>query len=629
MDVPSLHEAIRLSQDYLLSLQHAEGYWVGLLGADTSLPSDYVLIMHFLDEVHPARQRKAIRFILDHQNSEGGWSIYPGGPSDLSTSVKAYFALKLGGHSAEEPVLKAARKVILEQGGLDRVNSFTKIYLAMFGQFGWHEVPAVPPELVLLPETFYFNIYEISSWSRAILVPLTIIYAKRPYHPLPPSARLDELFVLPRRPGLARNGHDGRWDWEHFFSSINEISKLHESLPVKPCRALAIQRAEEWMLERCVAGGLGAVFPSMLNTIVALKVLGYPEDHPKLQLAVREFEALMVEDEETLRFQPCFSPVWDTAISAIALYESGVKFDHPAMERTARWMLSKESRTRGDWHVKNPNGPVSGWYFEFHNEFFPDVDDTAMVLLALHRLRANRLPGGRDAMARGLAWLHSMQNDDGGWGAFDRNNNKMVLTRVPFADHNALLDPSTSDLTGRLLELLGLWKVARTHPAVARAMAFLKKEQEAEGCWYGRWGVNYIYGTWQALRGLEAIGEDMSLPYVRRAVQWLLDCQNLDGGWGESCRSYDDPSLKGQGETTPSQTAWAMMGLISAGYEQHPAVERGVELLLRTQRADGGWDEAFYTGTGFPKVFYLEYTMYRHYFPLLALSLYRDRTEHR
>lgn len=621
----ALDESISRAQNHLLGRQDEEGFWVGYLGnCDATLVSDYSIMMHFLGKVDPERQRKGVRFILSTQNEEGGWSLYPGGPSNVSATAKAYFALKLAGMRADDPVMVAAKEAVHRLGGLDQVNSYTKIYLAMFGVFKWSEVPAVPPELMFLPKTFYFNLYEISSWSRAILVPLTIIWAHKPLAPLPEHAAIDELFLYPRQREHHLNG-TRHWNLGHFFSSCNELAKLHEFVPLKPWRKTALKQAEKWMLERIVPGGLAAIFPSMLNTVIALHVLGYAETHPKMQLALDEFEKLVSEDDETFRFQPCLSPVWDTALTTFALRESGLAETHPAMERAATWLLAKECRTKGDWHVKNPDGPVSGWYFEFNNEFYPDVDDTAMVMMAIRQFKNWGGPRAKDALQRGHEWLLSMQSDDGGWAAFDRNNNKMVFTMVPFADHNALLDPSTADITGRVLEYLGQIGWTRDHPRAARAIEFLKREQEPEGCWYGRWGVNYIYGTSQALRGLADIGEDLDQPYLQRAADWLESCQNPDGGWGETCASYDDPSLKGQGESTPSQTAWAILGLLAAGRADAPSVERGTRYLTETQRTDGGWDEDQFTGTGFPKVYYLEYTMYRHYFPLMALSQYREK----
>ena len=627
IDPEQIDEGIERVQKYLLSIQHEDGYWVGWLGNwDATLVSDYIMFMHFIRSVEEEKQRKCVRLILSLQNEEGGWSLYPGGTSDVSATVKAYFGLKLAGHSPDELELAAARKVIHGLGGLDQVNSFTKIYLAMFGQFSWHEVPTVPPELVLLPPSAYFNIYDMSSWSRGILVPLSIIHASRPYRPLPESAHISELFVYPRKKTALPDSANGRWTWEHFFQFCDGLLKMHDALPYKPLRKRALKKAEEWMLERNVDGGLAAVYPSMMNSIIAMKALEYPDDHPALLKALAEFEALMIEDDELVKFQPCFSPVWDTVITMIALSDSGLPPHHPALENSARWLLDKECKTRGDWTVKNPNAPTGGWFFEFDNEYYPDTDDTVMALMALDRIRAHeRIDGAAEAMERGIEWLRSMQCDDGGWGAFDINNNKNVFEKVPFADHNALLDPATSDITSRILECFGQLQLPKDDPAAERAIKFLKRDQEPEGCWYGRWGVNYIYGTWQVLRGLGVYGEDMSQPYIQRGADWLLSIQNEDGGWGETCSSYEDPSLKGVGPSTPSQTAWALLGLMAAGHLEHPSVEKGVRYLVEAQRAEGGWHEDWFTGTGFPKVYYLEYTMYRHYFPLIALSDYQKR----
>ncbi|MDA0840247.1 MAG: squalene--hopene cyclase [Planctomycetota bacterium] len=622
----ALREAIARSQNYLLGRQHEEGYWCGFLGNwDGTLVSDYIMLMHFLGAVNESHVRKGVKFILSKRNEAGGWGLYPGAPSDVSATVKAYFALKLAGYSAEDPIMKGACAEVLRMGGMDKVNSFTKIYLAMFGVFGWNEVPAVPPELMFMPETFYLNVWEMSSWSRAILVPLTIIWATKPLKPLPAGISIAELFSNPRQRGLDSNSENGRYGWEHFFYSLSEIAKTIEKLPFKPWRKKSLAKAEEWMLERVVPGGLGAVYPSMMNAVVAMDCLGYAEDHPKRKSAMDEFMALMIEEDDRILFQPCFSPVWDTAICSLALGKSGLGVDHPQMEKAARWMAGKECRFAGDWFHRTPVEPVSGWYFEFHNQFYPDVDDTVMVMMALDSMGApGRINGVREAMDRGLKWLFTMQGADGGWGAFDRDNNKEVFEKVPFADHNAMLDPSTADLTSRMLEHFGPVGVPRNHPAVIRAVDFIKREQEPEGCWYGRWGVNYIYGTWQVLRGMAQIGEDMVKPWLQRGAGWLFSIQNEDGGWGESCDSYEHPELKGIGPSTPSQTAWALMGLIAAGHASNHAVQEGIRYLIETQNPDGSWDEDWFTGTGFPKVYYLEYTMYRHYFPLLALSHYRD-----
>ncbi|MDP7251567.1 MAG: squalene--hopene cyclase [Planctomycetota bacterium] len=619
-------EAIIRSQNYLLGRQHEEGYWCGFLGNwDGTLVSDYIMFMHFLGDVNETHVRKGVNFILSRQNEAGGWGLYPGAESDVSATVKAYFALKLAGYSAGDPIMERARKEVLRMGGLDRVNSFTRIYLAMFGVFGWNEAPAVPPELMFMPETFYLNVWEMSSWSRAILVPLTIIWATKPLRPLPSGVSIDELFSNPRKRGLNSDPETGRYGWEHFFNGLSEFAKTIEKLPFKPWRKKSLAMAEEWMLERVVPGGLGAVYPSMMNAVVAMECLGYGEDHPKRKSAMDEFMALMTEEEDMILFQPCFSPVWDTAICSLALGQSGLDVDHPQMEKAARWLVSKECRFTGDWFHRTPTEPVSGWYFEFNNQFYPDVDDTVMVMMALDSLGApGCIEGAPEAMERGLQWLFTMQCSDGGWGAFDRDNNKEVFEKVPFADHNAMLDPSTADLTSRMLEHFGPAGVPRNHPAVVRAVDFIKREQEAEGCWFGRWGVNYIYGTWQVLRGMAQIGEDMNQRWLQRGAGWLFSIQNEDGGWGESADSYEDPALKGIGPSTPSQTAWALMGLIAAGHASHVAVQEGIRYLTETQNPDGSWDEDWYTGTGFPKVYYLEYTMYRHYFPLLALSHYRD-----
>ncbi|HXE91426.1 MAG TPA: squalene--hopene cyclase [Terriglobales bacterium] len=612
------------ARKFLFSLQHEDGYWCGELEADTTLESDYILLHTLLGTGDPVRIAKAARYILQHQNADGGWSIYHGGPSNVSASVKAYFGLKLAGYTASHPALERARRKILELGGVTEVNTFTKIYLCFFGQYDYFAVPAIPPEIVLFPRWFWFNLYEISSWSRAILVPLSIAYAKKPFKKIPKEMGVEELFVGGREHA---NLHL-RWapkilSWRNFFLFLDRMTHWFERVHVRPLRSLAIRRAEKWMLERLEkSDGLGAIFPGIVNSIIALRCLGYSLDDPQMIRALDEFEALHIEEEDTLRMQPCKSPVWDTAYAVFALGESGVSPDDPRLVAAADWMLKKQVTHRGDWAVKCPKAQPGGWYFEFNNEFYPDVDDTAMVALALGHVNH---PHGRyqhESLERALAWVRAMQCRNGGWASFDKDNDRMVFQYVPFADHNAMLDPATVDITGRVLEALAAYGVPRHDRQVQRAIAFIRREQEPDGSWFGRWGVNYIYGTMQVLRGLEAIGEDMSQPWIQRAAVWLRSVQNPDGGWGETCGSYDDPATRGLGPSTPSQSAWALLGLMAAGDYSSDAVHRGIAYLLRTQRKDGSWDEKEYTGTGFPRVFYLAYHLYRQYFPLLALTTY-------
>jgi len=621
-----LNAAIERAQQWLLDTQAPDGYWVGELEGDTILESEYMLLLHFLGRGDDERIPALCRRILGKQLPDGMWAIYPGGPGEVSASIKAYFVLKLAGHAPDAPHMRRAREAILSHGGVTAANSFTKIYLAMFGQYPWSRVPAIPPEIVLLPKWFYFNIYEISSWSRTILVPLAIIYAFRPRVGVPPGTGIGELFVEGGAPDPTLRWASRLICWRNFFLAVDRLLKLHEASPIRPLRRWALRAAERWTRERLrKSAGLGAIFPPMVNTVMALRSLGYPETDPDVAGQLKELADLEIAEGDTLRLQPCVSPVWDTAITAIALHESGMPDDHPALRRAGEWLLSKEVRERGDWSAKRPKLEPGGWYFEFANEFYPDVDDTAMVLMALQRIGLPEGSGKGKVMDRALRWMLGMQGKDGGWASFDVDNRRMCFAQISFADHNAMLDPSTADITARVLEMLGTSELGRSHPAVPPALRYLYHEQEPDGAWYGRWGVNYVYGTWQALRGLESIGEDMGAERARRAVAWLQSTQNADGGWGESCRSYADPSARGRGPSTPSQTAWAVMGLMSAGQTASDAVRRGVQFLLSRQRADGTWDEEEFTGTGFPCVFYLRYHLYRNSFPLMALGMYRRR----
>ncbi len=616
--------AVDGARKYLFSEQHEDGYWCGELEADTTLESDYILLHTLLGTSTQERFQKCSNYILQHQNEDGGWGTYPGSPSNISASVKAYFGLKLTGYKPDHPVLVKARKRILELGGVTEVNTFTKIYLCFLGQYDYDAVPAIPPEIVLFPNWFWFNIYEISSWSRAILVPLSICYAKKPFKKIPDEMGIEELFVGGRDKSRMRL----RWDknlisWRNFFLLLDRMTHWFEAVHIRPLRSIALKQAEKWMLERFeMSDGLGGIYPSIVNSVVAMRCLGYSLDDPQVIRAMDEFEKLGIEEGDTFRMQPCKSPVWDTAYALFALGEAGIPRSDARMVKCADWILQKQVRHAGDWKVKNKKGQPGGWYFEFNNEFYPDVDDSAMVCLGLSRVEH---PNGRyqvESVQRAIDWIMSMQCRNGGWASFDKDNDRMVFQYVPFADHNAMLDPATVDITGRILEMLAAYGYDKNHPAVQKAIQFIRDEQEPDGAWLGRWGVNYIYGTMLVLRGLEAIGVDHHEPYVQSGAEWLRMMQNPDGGWGESCASYDDANVKGVGPSTPSQTAWAVMGLLAANDTRSDCVARGIAYLLQMQQKDGSWDEEFYTGTGFPRVFYLAYHLYRQYFPLIALTTY-------
>ncbi len=558
----------------------------------------------------------------------------------MSVSVKAYFALKLAGYHADAPSMRRARDVIRSLGGAARCNSFTKFYLALLGQFPYANCPAVPPELMLLPRWAYVNIYAMSSWTRTIVVPLSLFYAHKPVRRLPAELGIGELFLdAPETPLWPHPPTRRLLTWTNFFLAADQLLKRCENW-LGPIRSAALRRAEAWMREHLAdSDGLGAIYPPMIYTVVCLRCLGHADDSPEMRWALSQLDALMIEEGDTLRLQPCFSPVWDTALTLNALADTAelqiadcrLRIDgqksaicdlQSAMQQGARWLLSKECRRPGDWSLANPALEPGGWFFEYHNGFYPDTDDTAMVLMALAKTGYATRPEGRPAAERGLRWLLGMQNRDGGWAAFDREINRDLLTRVPFADHNAMLDPSCPDITARVLEALGHHGYGPDHPQVQRALAFLERTQEPAGGWPGRWGVNYLYGTWQVLAGLGSIGYDPGRPMVRRAVAWLQSVQQASGGWGESCRSYDDPAYAGVGTTTASQTAWALLALLAAGEAPSDTVAAGIDYLLATQQADGNWHEEEFTGTGFPKVFYLKYHLYSLYFPLMALARY-------
>ncbi len=636
-DFPSLNEtteeAARLSASIdaatrcLSSLQHPDGHWCGELEGDTILESEYLLLLYYLGRSHEDRFCKGSEYLRRQQLPEGGWAIYVGGPTDLSASVKAYFVLKMSGDSPAAPHMARARQRILEMGGINACNSFTKIYLSIFKQFEWSKCPAVPPELILLPDWFVFNIYKMSYWSRCIIVPLSIIWAFQPTCDV--HCSIDELRCpFPSGDGGAKRRSGRERFWRAFFNILDFALKRIESIPVKPLRRRALEKATQWIAGHLdKSDGLGAIFPPIINTIFAFRALGHPPEHPVIQSQLRALEKLEIEEEGTLRLQPCFSAVWDTALAVHILNATGTPSDDPRVLAGARWLLDKQVTRMGDWKRNNPAGEIGGWFFQYANEFYPDTDDTSEVLLALDAARfpdAEEERKREEGIARGLAWQLTMQNKDGGWGAFDKECNNEVFTFIPFADHNAMIDPSCEDITGRTLEALIALKFDPQHPAVRGAVRFLHQTQDFSGTWYGRWGCNYIYGSFLALRGLAAVDPNGHDTRFERSARWMIERQNPDGGWGEMPHSYDDPMLKGVGPSTPSQTAWALLALIATGNADSDAARRGVEYLLKNQHEDGGWRDDYWTATGFPKVFYLRYMLYATYFPLWALGEYRD-----
>ncbi|MGA1013668.1 MAG: squalene--hopene cyclase [Limisphaerales bacterium] len=625
-----IERVVALAQKHLLGLQEEEGFWVGELMVDVTLVADMLCYHHWNGKVDPIWQAKALNHILSCQLPSGGWSLYYGGPAEVNATIKAYLALRLAGLTENDPRLLKAKEAALALGGIPRLNTFSKLYLALFGLFAWEHLPTIPCEIILMGRWFHVNFHEMSNWTRSMLVPLSIINHYKPTRNLLPTGGLGELYPegfqeqdlrLPRDPQL--------FSWRNLFLQLDKLNKLAErfvGLGWHPFRKRALRRSESWMLERFErTQGLAAIFPAMLNSLIALKSMGYHKDHPQVLRAELALKALEHHTDHSLRIEPCFSPVWDTAIASIALHASGIPAEHPALRRAASYLVDKEIRFRGDWAIKNPvDVEPSGWAFEHENQWNPDVDDTAMVLLALRRLQLNPDPITHSSFNRGLNWLITFQCRDGGWAAFDKDCTRSIMEKVPFADHNAMLDPECSDITARVLELLGGEGWAQDHFQIEKAIRYLKDNQEADGSWYGRWGVNYLYGTWQVIRGLDSLGVDMTQPWVERAYQWLESVQHEDGGWGERCDSYEDPRFKGRGPSTPSQTAWVVMALNTLGDPSRPSLRRGVDYLLKKQVEDGSWLEEETTGTGFPKVFYLKYDMYRNTWPLLALAEYRD-----
>lgn len=619
-------QLIQHSGQALLKKQDPQGFWQGDLTADTTLESDYILLLLWLyppnsgrwDDITQAKINKAMSTILDRQLPDGGWNIYLEGPAEVNATTRAYVALRVGGYTPEHHIMQRARERILALGGLQATNSYTKNNLSMFGLFPRKYTPSVPPELVLIPGNV---LYEISSWSRAIVVPLSMIQASGVQHHVPGNWTIDELLLPKRKLTFPRKD-----PFSIMFHQVDKVLKLWEKRGFKDIRAKAVREAEKWMLDHMrFTDGLGAIFPGMMYALMAMDALGYERDHPDFIETLHQLEGLILERDDSLQFQPSLSPVWDTAIAMFSLGELGIG-EPEAMQRAADWLLSKEVRRRGDWSVKRPKLQPGGWPFQFANELYPDIDDTAMVLLALQHAKASDADRQSRVENRAIDWLIGMQSSDGGWAAFDVDNNWALLNKVPFADHNAMLDPSCPDITGRVLEALCRRGYNHKHEVISRAVQYLLTQQETNGSWYGRWGVNYTYGTFLALRGLRESGSPSVDSAIQRAATWIRSVQNQDGGWGESCASYEQHKFVAAG-STPSQTAWALLTLESAGDYSSESVQHGIDWLLTHRDPEGSWKEDLMTGTGFPNVFYLKYHLYAHYFPLLALGTWRAGLE--
>ncbi len=620
-----VERAIAASQNYLLSIQNPEGYWWAELESNVSITAEVVLLHKIWGTDKTRSLHKAETYLRREQREHGGWELYYGDGGEISASVEAYMALKLLGVSENDPAMVKARKFILDRGGISKTRIFTKLHLALIGCYNWRGVPSIPPSIMLLPESF--PIYEMSSWARSSTVPLLIVFDRKPIFKTNPAINLDELYaegIENAKFELPRNN-----DWTDIFVYLDNAFKLAEDLNLVPFREEGIKAAEKWVLERQeVTGDWGGIIPAMLNSLLALRCLNYDPSDPFVERGLKAVDGFAIETEDTYRMNCCISPVWDTALVMRGLVDSGLAPDHPAVVKGGEWLIEKQILSYGDWAVKNKVGKPGAWAFEFENRFYPDVDDTAVVMMALQGVKLPNENLKKQAIIRALNWVASMQCVDGGWAAFDLNNNADWLNAVPYGDLKAMIDPNTADVTARVLEMLGRCDLSIDKYSCDRALAYLAKEQEPEGCWFGRWGVNYIYGTSGVLAALALVAPKSHRQNIERGAAWLVSCQNSDGGWGETCRSYNDPSLKGKGESTASQTAWALIGLLAAGEATgnfaKAAIERGVNYLVETQRADGTWDESYFTGTGFPCHFYLKYHLYQQHFPLTALGRYQS-----
>lgn len=649
-----LDTAIRRLQGYFRCIQNDLGYWWGELESNNTMEAEYVMLSRFLGVRNPERERHIVNYILSKQLDDGSWAIYYGAPGDLSTSVECYFALKMCGEHPDSDHMRRAREFILSHGGIPQARMFTRIWLSLFGQWEWDGTPKLPMMMVLLPHWAPMSIYRFASWARGCIVPLSIVLSRRPVRPVPPEHSIDELlpngragtdYSLPAPPGfnLPRLAH----------LVEQTLGSIYKRFRVNPFRKAAERKAIQWILDHQEDdGSWGGIQPPWVYSLIALSVCGFDDDHPTMARGFSGIETFGIQKGDRWTVQGCISPVWDTCLIVQGLAESGVPADDSMMASAVRWLVDQQILVGGDWQVQAPRLQPGGWAFEFHNNCYPDIDDTAEVVLAL---RLGKLPDGEDhlrqeAINRALDWVAGMQNSDGGWASFDKNNNHGYVTALTFSDFGEVLDPSSADVTAHVAEMYGKLGYRMDQRFLQSAYRYLRSEQEDDGSWFGRWGVNYIYGLGAALPGLEAIGEGMNHPYVVRAVQWLIDHQNDDGGWGESCASYVDSTLRGMGASTASQTAWAIIALVAAGRADHPATHRGVNYLLETQRPEGDWDEPYFTGTGFPgylkgervaKVpqpgergfqgaelsagFMINYHLYRNTWPLIALARYRTR----
>jgi squalene-hopene/tetraprenyl-beta-curcumene cyclase len=660
-DAPSpeaLDASIERLQGHFRRIQDATGFWWGELESNNTMEAEYVMLSRFLGNLNSERERHIVNYLLSKQLHDGSWAIYYDAPGDLSTTVECYFALKLCGEDPDADHMRQAREFILERGGVPRTRMFTRIWLALFGQWEWDGTPRLPIEMILLPHWAPLSIYRFASWARGCIVPLSIVLSRRPVRPIPPNQAIDELFPkgrsgtdysVPSPPGfnLPRLVH----------LAERALDNIYSHIPFTPLRKVAESKAIRWILDHQEDdGSWGGIQPPWVYSLIALSVCGFDNEHPTMSRGFNGLDGFSIQKGEHWTIQGCISPVWDTCLVVQGLAESGLSPTDPMLESATRWLVDKQILVGGDWQVQAPQLQPGGWAFEFHNNYYPDIDDTAEVVLAL---RLGKLPGAEDrlrndAISRAMDWILGMQNKDGGWASFDKDNNHGYVTALTFSDFGEVLDPSSADVTAHVLEMYGRLGYKTDQSFLQQAYRYLRQEQEEDGSWFGRWGVNYIYGLGAVLPASEAAGEDMRQPYVRRAVQWLIDHQNSDGGWGESCASYIDSAQRGVGPSTASQTAWAIMALVAAGCDNDQATHRGVSYLLDTQFSEGNWDEPYFTGTGFPGYlkgervdripqpgergfqgaelsagFMINYHLYRNAWPLIALARYRTRMAQR
>jgi squalene-hopene/tetraprenyl-beta-curcumene cyclase len=611
-------QALERAVARLLELQSPAGWWKGELETNVTMDAEDLLTREFLGIRTEEQTRQSAAWIRSKQREDGTWANFYGAPADLSTTLESYVALRLAGDPPEALHMRRAAEYVRDAGGLERSRVFTKMWLALFGLWSWRDLPAMPPELIFLPPWFPLNIYDFACWARQTVAALTVTASYRPVRPFPIT--VDEL----RTGGRAMTRFPVTDAWGKAFLQLDKVLKVYERYPVAPLRRRALEHMERWIVERQEEdGGWGGIQPPWVWSLIALSLRGYGVDHPVMRRGLDGLEGFTIVEGDSRRLEACQSPVWDTALALIALRDAGLPEHDPAIERSATWLLGEEVRHRGDWAIRRPDLPAGGWAFEFANDWYPDIDDTAEVILALRRARQR--PDLDAAVARGVAWTVGMASRNGAWGAFDADNVRTLVRRLPFCDFGEVIDPPSSDVTAHVVEMLAHERLLE-HPRLRSGLKFLLDEQEADGSWFGRWGANYVYGTGAVVPALVAAGLGQAHPAVRRAVTWLEQVQTEDGGWGEDMRSYDDPAgWSGRGESTASQTAWALLALHAAG-ERSEALRRGVEFLVRTQLPDGGWDEPYYTGTGFPRDFYINYHLYRLVFPVSALGRIVSRT---